>query len=272
LAQDFYAIHNREIERLERKFSGYFPEIDSYSIREWLQQFENDADREVGIRLLGYVKYYKNSHITDEAKELYLHIQQLDQFNVNCSYFIGFGNAGHGSDIIVERFRYGNNLKGRRYEDRFRVLAELESLPVDLFTRLFFIDDFIGTGDNAIKVWTSVKRFLPKQTNTENLYLLVIAAHEEGKRAVETKTPLKVIPNNIVFENQKILSVNNTYFSTDQRKTIQKYCGRAATGTVKAQGYGCCQSNVVFHYRAPNNVISMLISNGEWKGLFMRNP
>lgn len=258
---------------LEQKFGGYAVDVDHVSITRWLEQFDNDQDRTLGLKLLDYVNYYGPARLRREVQILHEQVQRADpEFDIYNSYFIGFGFAGHGSDYVLERYRFANGYTGDEYEDRFRVLAELERLPIEPFTRFYFVDDFVGTGDATLKVWEKIRDFLPKtEENARHFYLLLLASHEEGKKRIENETPLQIITTKLIFENQKILSPDNAYFKTEERRRIRDYCKRAATGKAPAFGYGSCQSNVIFHYRAPDNVISVLVSANGWKGLFLRD-
>jgi len=130
--------------------------------------------------------------------------------------------------------------------------------------RLFFVEDFIGTGDSTFKIWKKIS-----DIHQEDLYLLVITGHQEGIDRIENELPITVICNRIITDNRKWFSNSNTTFSAQEKSKIKEYCNFAGS---QPEGYKQCQSNVVFFYRAPNDIISILrCNNSNWKGLFIRN-
>jgi hypothetical protein len=130
----------------------------------------------------------------------------------------------------------------------------------------FFLEDYVGTGESTLEMWKKIKDFVP---NTDKLYLIVFIAHDEAIQKIENATPLKIITIRTLTERDKIFSSNNTYFTPDEKETLLRYC---ETKTPYPLGFGDCQSNVVFYYRAPDNTISILRANiSDWKGLFLRD-
>jgi len=116
-------------------------------------------------------------------------------------------------------------------------------------------------------IWETIRDFVP---NHDNAYLLLYVCHDEGKRRVERETPLQVFANRILYESDKILASQNTFFTADEKERLRAYCQTAGS---EPEGYGACQSNTVFYYRAPNNCISITRCNTRnWRGLFIRNP
>ena len=72
-----------------------------------------------------------------------------------------------------------------------------------------------------------------------------------------------------MYDNDKFLSAQNMNYTDEEKNRIMSYCQRAREYPI---GYGNCQSNIIFYYRAPNNVISILRANNDnWQGLFIRH-
>lgn len=261
----FFDDHNNQIISFVTKFNGYSPDIDATAIRNWIRQFDA-ADWDLALKLLGWVDYYDHEHVCRELQALHQQISTLAGFNIGNSYFAPFCQVGHSGEVIVERYRFANGLKSHSFDNRFIHLSQLNLLYNQEDALFFFMEDFIGTGDSTFKIWEKVSDYVPSD---KNLFLLVITGHQEAINRIEANLPLKVLSNRAIHDDTKIFSDLNTLFSRDEKTKIREYCQRAGS---EPEGYGKSQSNVVFYYRAPDNIISILRSNNpNWKGLFIRN-
>jgi len=259
----FFDEKNDKIRELVRKFRGYAVNIDAESMRNWIRQF-GEEDWDLAIRLLDWANYYDIVRIGRELQSLHDQIKTIAGFNMDNSYFAPFCRVGHSGEIIVERYRFANDLKRSRFDERFIHLSELNLLYDKKDATLFFLEDFIGTGDATFKIWKRIS-----DIHQENLFLLVIVGHKEGIDRIESGLPLKVVCNRVIYEDEEMFSDSNVAFSGEEKQKIREYCEKAGSYPT---GYKDCQSNVVFYYRAPNDVISILrCNNPRWKGLFIRN-
>lgn len=267
MSESFFEQNDAQIRALAAKFTGYTVAIDHISIRSWLRQFDEE-DMIVGLKLLDYVNYYDPARMLTEAQLLHQQIQSIPGgFNLSNSYFAGFSRAGHSSGIVLERYRLANGFSRPSYDRHFIYLSELSRLFDKRDAKYFFVEDFVGTGNSAVEIWETIRDFVP---NHENAYLLLYVCHDEGKRKIESETPLQVFSNRILYENDEIFSPHNTFFATSEKERLRAHCERAGS---EPEGYGACQSNAIFYYRAPNNCISILRCNTRnWRGLFIRNP
>lgn len=260
----FFDANNDQIRRLVQKFTGYPINIDAESLREWIRQFDEN-DWPLALKILDWVDYYNNPRICGELHDFYQQIQTRG-CNINNSYFASFCPAGHSGEIILERFRFANNFKTRRFDRSFIHLSELNLMYSVRGSSFFFIEDFIGTGNQTVEMWERISNFVPPKNN---LFLFVITGHEEGIERVEEETPLEVICNRVIYDDMKIFSEANQTFSRDEQQRVRRYCENVEHWP---EGYGGCQSKVIFFYRAPNNTISILRCNApQWNGLFLRN-
>jgi hypothetical protein len=265
MAEAFLEANDTQIRDLSDKFTGYTVQIDHLSIRRWLRQFDLN-DMYLGLKLLEYIDYHNPAQLIDECKLLQNQINALPGgFNLVTSYFAGFSRAGHSSGILLERYRLANNFASPRYDAHFIYLSALNLFFDKKDAKFFFIEDFAGTGDSTIEIWNEIRDFIP---NPDNVYLLLCAVDDQARQRITIETPLKIIPNKILFNTYRIFSPQNIFFTEDEKNKLRVYCERAGSEPL---GYGNNQSNVVFFYRAPNNIISILRSNNNnWKGLFVR--
>lgn len=265
MTEEFFEANDTQIRDLSVKFTGYTVQIDHLAIRRWLRQFDLN-DMALGLKLLEYIDYHSPDRMIRECTLLQNQINALPEgFNLGNSYFAGFSRAGHSSGIMLERYRLANNFASPRYDEHFIYLSSLSLFFNKRNAKFFFIEDFAGTGDSTIQLWNEIRDFVP---NPDNVYLLLCVTHDEARRRIASDTPLTIIPNKVLFNADKILSPQNTFFSNDEKNKLRAYCEKAGSEPL---GYGDSQSNVVFFYRAPNNIISILrANNNNWKGLFLR--
>lgn len=260
----FFDAHNDEINTLVTKFRGYPINIDPPSIRNWIRQFEEE-DWSLALKILNWVDYYDQARVVRELQNIHGQISALPNFDLNNSYFAPFCRVGHSGQIIIDRYRYGNKLKSHALDDSFIVPAQLNLLYDEKDAYFFFLEDFIGTGSETFKIWKKVADYVPSE---DNLYLLVLTGYAEAIARIEEKLPLQVVCNRVIHENEKPLHDSNDLFLNEEKTKIRSYCEQAGSLPL---GFGDCQSNVIFFYRAPDNVISILRCNTSWKGLFVRN-
>lgn len=263
--EKFFDDSDARIKGLVNKFTGYSITISENVIRNWIRQFDEE-DWSLALKILFYIDYYDNARLCRELQGIHRQLLILPNFNINNTYFSPFCETGHSGEIILERYRFSNRLKRAQYNNRFKYLTELNLLYGEVDSNFIFLEDFIGTGDATIRIWNAIEEFVP---NKEKVYLAVICGHDEGIRRVEAETALEVISNKRIYEYNKMVSPSNLEFSHEEKAKMIKYCIKARE---YPEGYGNCQSNVVFYYRAPNNTISIIRSNNEdWQGLFIRN-
>jgi len=258
---NFFDTHFDTIRILARKFNSY-DDTDAYTIRQWIHQFDED-DWPLAIKILNYIDFYKPGRIITECRNLYEQLESIPNYQINRTIFSVFGGPGHSNSIILPSFRRGSGLRHYRYDSRFEYYSTLYQREPDAW--YVFIEDFVGSGDSIIRHWSNLSGFYPP---SDDLFLLTIAIHDEALTRLNDELPFEVIQNRLIRDNEKYCSEENQHFSADEKERIHHYCEIAGENPM---GWGDCQSNVIFHYRSPNNTISLLRSNNaRWHGLFKR--
>src|SRR5207244_2316997 len=102
----FFAENSQEIRALVTSFSGYATNIDEYTIRDWLSQFDDDH-LDLGLKLLKHVKFYKQPRVIRELKVLH---QTLEQINGNQRemIFCALGQAAKSGNSLLHTYRVAN--------------------------------------------------------------------------------------------------------------------------------------------------------------------
>ena len=148
---------------------------------------------------------------------------------------------------------------------QLKTLAELGEFIEDTYVSFILVDDFVGSGDQAVATWKNIVGLL---NSKQRPILAVHVAFKEGIDHILAETRLRVVFNTLLSESNKVFSPENKVLTTTEKEKLLKYCYLADE---YPEGYGKMQANISFYYRAPDNCISVLCSNNpRWKGLFPR--
>lgn len=267
LAEAFLESHDPEISRLERKFSSYsLASISKSEIRIWLRQFLEEH-LYIGLKLLQSVDFYEPPRIIRDFRTA--HEQFLATINdqsLQRVFFFPFGHAGKSGSALSYHYRTANNISPQKFKYNFTELTTLFEEEADQEYKLVFIDDFIGTGNQAIDTWERLRE-IPFPRNSE-VFLLTLVGFDQAIREVSKKTDLRIITPRLLSDEDRIFSPTNACFDENEKKILKGYCERVGPWS---EGFGDSQSLIVFHYRIPDNTISILRCRGEgWVPLFPR--
>lgn len=264
--EDFLLEQDDSINELTQKFSTYGRGIDKIAVTRWLRRFES-KHLPLALKLLKSVDYYNQGRVLMEFKELFNQLVQLEGPDLSNTLFASFGYPGESGDEMVYRFRLANRLDGADLNPNFLYLSDVGKYLDTKNLKFIFINDFVGTGKQAVETWENIAGLISEQNE---VYLLVMAACQEGIDKIRQRTRLRVVANRTLAEESRVFSDKNSVFSAQERDILHKYCEIAGGFT---EGYGDIQSLIIFHFRAPNNSIPILwCNNRRWKGLFVRNP
>jgi len=285
--RDFFDENDRSLRDLSQKFSTYTLGIDIHSVRNFLNQFGENKD--LGMKLLQNVDYYSSVRINQQCRELLDEIKSRFGDNLDNVIFIPFGDEGKSGHSTLTTFRRANNLSNRRHNEKFKHLSQITELvnieevlnetkpPEEQESneeqkepiKIIFIDDFIGSGQQAIEYYfdniNAILEILPQEIE---MHLAVLVGYEDGINRFEEETNRSIIVVNQLNDRNKLFSHINHDFNDEEKRILRELCGNAGDFPT---GFNDIQSTVVFHYRSPNNTISILrCSNENWKGLFPR--
>lgn len=265
MLEAFLEAHNEEIARLETKFSSYITSIGRNEIRIWLKQFGEHVD--TGLKLLQSLDFYAPRRIIRDFRTA--HKQFLEIINTSSLdgvTFFPFGRAGKSGSSLIYHYKTANTLSVARCRYHFSEITSLFGEEELEEHKLVFVDDFIGTGNQAIETWDSLRQIpFPRESQS---FLLTLVAFDTAIQRVEENTALRVITPRILSEEDRVFSPTNTTFSDAEKSILREHCENVGHWPT---GYGDCQTLIVFHYRIPNNAISILRSEtSDWKPLFPR--
>ena len=263
-SDDFFRAHSGEIDSLTQKFQG-FPDVNRTKIELWIQNFR-DEHKELALKLLNNVDYFDTARIYTACRDIFTQLKTLKGEDLSNVYFCNFGNPANSGQHILSIFAMANGLTGRANTPKFKQISELNELLLKPDITILFLDDFIGTGNQALNYWSGIASLV--SSNAE-IFLGAICAFEEGIVNIQNNTEMKVLCHKRLNNTHKLLSTENNIFTSAEKVILQSYCN--STGAHLPQGYGNCQAIVVLSYRTPNNTVSILtVQTDTWRGIFPR--
>ena len=144
---------------------------------------------------------------------------------------------------------------------------------------LVFVDDIIGSGDQATRF---ARKIFPTIPQNINKYYVVLLALENGLNKVKNETGFTmVIPAKVRSEEHKAFSPQSCYFKDPkQRERLKKICYKYGKRLYPEYplGYEDSQSLFVFPHNVPNNTLPIIWAGPEsesepgvpWKPLWKR--
>jgi hypothetical protein len=251
-------------------FSGYRVNVNEGRIDRWMNQFR-DNHRDVAARVLDSVDFITNEQISEAYRQA---LRSLPGWHMSQARrrgkwrFVPFSfSAGESGDSMLHMFRVANALQHRRYDECFIHIRDLPGAGLGEQDAVVFVDDFSGTGDQAIRNWNSaLAELLPERPSA---FLVLVAASAVARNRIKGETELTPVLHTVLRDADNLFHERCKCFSADEKNVILEYCRIAAPREPK--GYGECGFVVVFSHSCPSNSIPILhVSNQRWEGLFRR--
>lgn len=251
-------------------FAGYRVNVNEGRIDRWLGQFDRDH-QDVAARLLDAVEFVTAEQIAEAYRQT---LGTLPRWNRSAARrqgrwrFVPFSfSAGESGDSMLHAFRVANGLQHHRYNELFVHLRDLPGQALGEDDTVVFVDDFSGTGDQAIKNWNGVlAELLPQEPSS---FLLLVAAGAGARRRINAETSLTAVPHSVLGNADNLFHERCRHFTEAEKRTLLAYCERAARR--EPRGYGECGFVLVLSHRCPSNSIPILhVSHRRWEGLFRR--
>src|SRR5439155_6231581 len=125
-------------------------------------------------QLLKAFRYYGSAQVAKLVKRIYQDVLASSVNSRSGFWFVPVGYVAKSGSIIAYYFRVQNELR----EDQFISPADLAALPLRENNSVVFLDDFLGTGNQATQVWKSIADPLRKKAKCRFFYATLIAFRE----------------------------------------------------------------------------------------------
>ncbi len=237
-----------------------------------MQDTERTSLKCVSItRILDAVEFYREDHLTDAYRSV---LGRLPGWSRKATEregrwrFVAFSRgAGESGDRMLHVFRTANRLSGSRFDSLFIHRSDLLREKLKAEDTVVFVDDFAGTGDQAVAAWDeSLSELLPDRPR---MFLVLVVAVDRAMTRIGNDTPFNVKAFRRLGRQHNLFTPQCVYFSSNEKGRILEYCNQA--DGVAPRGYGDCGVLLVFAHRCPDNSIPVLHSRGPvFRGLFPR--
>lgn len=261
----------RRMRRWMDEYGSYRVPVTEGRIERWLGQFD-ESDRDLAARLLDVVDFVGNDQVTGAYRAA---LAALPGWSAEPTeragrfFFLPFAaSGGESAGSMLYRFRHANNLALRRYDSLFPYLSSLLQLAPGPEDTVVLVDDFSGTGDQALEVWDKVFReLLPF---SPNVFLVLIAASHDARERIRAATDMVPYSHIELTNADYLFREECNGFSAADKARILRYCKKADPRNPR--GYGECGFVIVLVHKSPNNTLPILHASREnWEGLFRRH-
>jgi len=266
-------------------------------IFKWLHNFSNENEIYLALVLANNILYYTLDQIRylwtiilmNRVKLLLLNEMFRDEalpditewfpeyLRKKC-IFVGYGKAGKSGQNMVYSFKQSHNIKNLRYMELFEFLHSSEDFSTK--ERVFLLDDFMGSGNQAKTAWYSKiegKSFNDVSEEDPHLKFIYLAlvGFREGKKIIEENTPMKVILGEELDERFKCFSdVSMIYENHNERIEARRVMEEKGRMLYKYPlGYDNMELAVAFCHNTPNNSLPVIwkrMPDKGWSPLFER--
>jgi len=247
-------------------FNPFEGDIGDHEIKKWLDQFES-AEQPLIIKLLKEFKYYSSKKVNLLLRKLWTMILNDLKIPTDNVWFVPVGYVAKSGSAIAYFFKKVNNLN----IDKFIPIHEINSIKVGSETAIVFLDDYIGSGNQASLFWNSEIKEKHIDKSCNSLFYGVLVGLDEGIRKVETDTDFKVRAVDVFSEkdlpfSEKSKIFNNRKEKEEIKKIIKKYGEKFFPEY--PLGYNSLSTLIGFFYSTPNSTIPIFWSKeNAWRPL-----
>lgn len=251
-------------------FAGYRVHVSRVRIQAWLDQFHDDH-RDLAARILDAVEFYREDQLLHAYRAV---CGRLPGWSKKASErqgrwrFVAFSShSGESGDRMLHAFRVATGLAGERFNELFVYRSDLPRQKLTADDTVVFVDDFAGTGTQAVTAWNEVfGELLPGRPR---MFLVLAVAIHEAIMHITSETPLKVRAFRRLRAHDNFFAAQCTRFNGGEKARTLEYCTIA--DAEKPRGFGGCGVLIVLAHRCPNNSLPILHSkNPDFDGLFPR--
>jgi hypothetical protein len=239
-------------------------DVSPEEIATWLEQFTPD-DRPIAQKLVAAFDYTSTSKLKKIVVDLYAAITSKLPAGEPV-WYVPVGYVAKSGAVIAYFFRTMNNLS----LSHFIAPSDIQSLRPDTEGMVVFLDDYLGSGHQAVQVWENVARPAAAKSKLKFAYA-VLVAHRNGLQHVERQTGFQSIATRALTEENLPFGKTSKVFPDEKernfaREVAKKYGERVYPN--HALGYRDTQGLLGFFYSTPNNTLPIFWSteNG-WRPL-----
>lgn len=253
------------------RFEGYRYGVTDARLLEWVSQFE-DPDKDAAARLLDAVEFISAEQLHAALRSVLRRLpgwHRTARMRQGRFAFVAFSSsAGESGDTMLHQFRLANNLNQHAFDSLFIGRSDILRERLGPDDTVVFLDDFVGTGNQAVTAWQ--KMFQELTADVGNIYLATVAAFMEGSERIRNETRVQLLAHRMLGYRDSLFREDCRHFTKHDKNRLLHYCRIASHD--RPLGFGGCGLVIVLYHQCPNNSLAVLhATSREWEPLFPRS-
>lgn len=253
---------------------------------DWILQFDQ-SERLLACRILRLLRFYGD----DEIRSLWLGLyrgQLPPEAKTERVVYFGLGHTGKSGPYTCQYHcrqamaQLSPNERSFEFKNAFREISEVHQAG-ELPQAVVFVDDFIGSGTQAVRLLTKYFETYP-WLETVPVYFGALIGFETGvdtlRRTMQQRIR-SIFVAEVLGEAARAFSNRNTAWNSEQDLVQAKlWTAQIGREVLKGRpnydadrdqlGYENTQACVAFHYNVPNNTLPIFWGTGMRRGTSWR--
>lgn len=255
----------------QQRFGSYRYGVTEAGIVDWVNQFL-DADKDSAARLLDAVEFISAEQLHDAFRSLLARVpgwhRNARERRGRFAFAAFSSSAGESGDNMLHQFRLANSLNHREFDPLFIGRSDLLRSGLGRDDTVVFLDDFVGTGNQAVAAWQDMFQELTAQIGS--VYLVTIGAFRIGSERIRNETRMQLLTHRSLGDRDNVFHEKCNHFSAHEKARILHYCRIASPN--HPRGFGDCGLVLVLYHQCPNNTLAVLhAASQNWEPLFPRS-
>lgn len=252
------------------RFAGYRVHVSKDRILEWMGQFQA-PHRDVAARVLDAVEFFREDQQAHAYQTVFGGLSGWSKVIAQRRgrwRFVAFSrHAGESGERMLHTFRTATGLTAERYGELFIHRSDLLRQGLTHDDTVVFVDDFAGTGNQAVTAWNeTLGELLPGRPR---IFLLLVVATDAAVEQIRQQTPMNVRAFRRLRAHDNFFAPECAHFEENEKASVLGYCNLAEAASPR--GYGACGVLLAFAHRCPNNSLPILHSKRvAFRGIFPR--
>lgn len=278
-------------------------------IDEWLDHFtgtvaSREVERNCALYLLSEFMYFGQREIKELLKALYRDLYKYPlvaairqrnadttdrdflrvQFDTQLARtrFLGMGNAAESGEHLLYAFRQVNDLPTSQFAHVDRLFDESGNLIDPTISRYVFVDDFCGTGKQAVRYSGEVIEKMLSSNPDLHIAYFTLFGTTEALEKIESETRFTDVGSVYQLDpTYQAFGPQSRYFPSRERDIVGPEClafvqayGKRLLRSAPL-GFGNGQLLLAFSHNTPNNTLPIFWHDGTsrkpWNPLFPRS-
>jgi hypothetical protein len=169
---------------------------------------------------------------------------------------------------MLHQFRLANHLNHREFDSLFIGRSDLLRSGLGADDTVVFLDDFVGSGTQAVTAWRTMFQELTAEIG--NVYLVTVGAFRMGSERIRRETRMQLLTHRSLGYQDSLFHDGCAHFTAHEKNRILHYCKIASSA--HPRGFGDCGLVIVLYHQCPNNSLAVLHASSQaWEPLFPRN-